>query len=54
MNFLGKNWDADHAKYIKKRQISADIFRFQAPPLLEMTDEHIRLPCAQAFADDAA
>lgn len=26
MNFWEKNWDADHAKYIKKRQISALTF----------------------------
>lgn len=43
MNFWEKNWDADHKKYIKKAaQIGFDILEFQAQPLLEMSDEHIR------------
>ena len=43
MNFWEKNWVADHAKYIKKvAKIGYDILEFQAQPLLEMTDEHIR------------
>lgn len=43
MNFWEKNWAADHAKYIKKvAKIGYDILEFQAQPLLEMTDEHIR------------
>lgn len=43
MNFWEKNWAADHAKYIKKvAKLGYDILEFQAQPLLEMTDEHIR------------
>lgn len=43
MNFWEKNWDADHAKYIKKvKKLGFDILEFQAQPLLEMTDEKIR------------
>ena len=43
MNFWEKNWSADHAKYIKKvAKLGYDILEFQAQPLLEMTDEHIR------------
>lgn len=43
MNFWEKNWDADHAKYIKKvKKFGFDILEFQAQPLLEMTDEKIR------------
>ena len=43
MNFWEKNWDADHAKYIDKAaRIGFDILEFQAQPLLEMTDDHIR------------
>ena len=43
MNFWEKNWDADHLKYIKKvKKIGYDILEFQAQPLLEMTDDHIR------------
>lgn len=52
MNFWEKNWDADHAKYIKKAaNIGFDILEFQAQPLLEMTDEHIR--SLRRLADDA-
>ena len=43
MNFWEKNWDADHAKYIKKaKDIGFDVLEFQAQPLLEMSDEKIR------------
>lgn len=43
MNFWEKNWDADHAKYIRKAaKIGYDILEFQAQPLLEMSDEKIR------------
>ncbi len=43
MNFWEKNWAADHKKYIKKaRAIGFDVLEFQAQPLLEMTDDHIR------------
>ena len=43
MNFWEKNWDADHKKYIKKAaEIGFDILEFQAQPLLEMSDDHIR------------
>ena len=51
MNFWTKNWDADHAKYIKKAaQIGFDVLEFQAQPLLEMSDEKIR--SLKALADD--
>lgn len=50
MNFWEKNWDADHAKYIKKAaSIGFDILEFQAQPLLEMSDEKIR--SLKALAD---
>ncbi len=43
MNFWEKNWDADHAKYIKKAaKIGFDVLEFQAQPLLEMSDEKLR------------
>lgn len=43
MNFWEKNWDADHKKYIRKAaKIGFDILEFQAQPLLEMSDDHIR------------
>ena len=43
MNFWEKNWDADHKKYIRKAaDIGFDILEFQAQPLLEMSDDHIR------------
>ena len=43
MNFWEKNWAADHSKYIKKvAKLGYDILEFQAQPLLEMSDEHIR------------
>lgn len=43
MNFWEKNWDADHRKYIRKAaDIGFDILEFQAQPLLEMSDDHIR------------
>ena len=51
MNFWEKNWDADHAKYIKKaKEIGFDVLEFQAQPLLEMSDEKIR--SLKALADD--
>ena len=43
VNFWEKNWDVDHKKYIKKAaEIGFDILEFQAQPLLEMSDDHIR------------
>ena len=43
MNFWEKNWDADHAKYIKKAAaIGFDVLEFQAQPLLEMSDDKLR------------
>lgn len=43
MNFWEKGWAADHAKYIRKAStIGFDILEFQAQPLLEMTDDHLR------------
>ena len=43
MNFWEKNWDADHAKYIKKvKKRGFDILEFQEQPLLDMSDEKIR------------
>jgi len=43
MNFWEKNWDADHAKYIKKaKKIGFDVLEFQAQPLLDMSDERLR------------
>ncbi len=43
MNFWEKNWDADHKKYIKKAsEIGFDVLEFQAQPLLEMTDDHMK------------
>ena len=43
MNFWEKGWAADHKKYIKKAaELGFDILEFQAQPLLEMTDDHIR------------
>ena len=51
MNFWEKNWDADHAKYIKKAAaIGFDVLEFQAQPLLEMSDE--KLLSLKAMADD--
>ena len=51
MNFWEKNWDADHAKYIKKaKNIGFDVLEFQAQPLLEMTDDKIR--SLKALADE--
>ena len=43
MNFWEKGWAADHTKYIQKAaEIGFDILEFQAQPLLEMSDDHIR------------
>ncbi len=51
MNFWEKNWDADHAKYIKKaKDIGFDVLEFQAQPLLEMSDE--KLKSLKSMADD--
>lgn len=51
MNFWEKNWDADHAKYIKKvSRIGFDVLEFQAQPLLEMSDGKLR--SLKALADD--
>lgn len=51
MNFWEKNWNADHAKYIDKAaRIGFDILEFQAQPLLDMTDDHIRELRKQADA----
>lgn len=42
MNFWEKNWDADHAKYIKKaKKLGFDVLEFQAQPLLLMSDEKL-------------
>lgn len=52
MNFWEKGWAADHRKYIKKAaEIGFDILEFQAQPLLEMSDSHIRE--LRKAADDA-
>ncbi len=52
MNFWEKNWNADHKKYIKKAAgIGFDVLEFQAQPLLEMSDDHIRE--LRKTADDA-
>ena len=52
MNFWEKNWDADHKKYIDKAaKIGFDILEFQAQPLLEKSDDHIRE--LRKRADDA-
>ncbi len=52
MNFWEKNWDADHKKYIDKAaKIGFDVLEFQAQPLLEMSDDHIRE--LRKRADDA-
>jgi len=51
MNFWEKNWDADHAKYIRKaKKIGFDILEFQAQPLLEMDNSKIR--SLKALADE--
>ena len=51
MNFWEKNWAADHAKYIRKAAaIGFDILEFQAQPLLDMTDKHLK--SLKALADD--
>lgn len=52
MNFWEKTWAADHKKYIRKAaEIGFDILEFQAQPLLEMSDDHIRE--LRRAADDA-
>lgn len=51
MNFWEKNWDADHAKYIKKAaDIGYDVLEFQAQALLNMSDEKIK--SLKKLADD--
>ena len=51
MNFWEKDWDADHAKYIKKAaDIGYDVLEFQAQPLLEMSDE--KLKSLKGLADE--
>ena len=51
MNFWEKNWNADHAKYIKKAaDIGFDILEFQAQPLLEMSKD--KMKGLKALADD--
>lgn len=51
MNFWERNWDADHAKYIRKaKAIGFDVLEFQAQPLLEMSDDKIR--SLKALADE--
>ena len=51
MNFWEKNWDADHKKYIRKAaEIGFDVLEFQAQPLLEMSDDHIRSLRSEADA----
>lgn len=43
MNFWEKNWAADHKKYIKKASdIGFDVLEFQAQPLLEMSNDHMK------------
>ena len=43
MNFWEKNWAADHKKYIcKVAKLGFDVLEFQAQPLLDMTDDHLR------------
>lgn len=43
MNFWEKGWAADHKRYIRKAaDIGFDILEFQAQPLLQMSNEHIR------------
>ncbi len=52
MNFWERDWNADHKKYIKKAAgIGFDVLEFQAQPLLEMSDDHIRE--LRKTADDA-
>ena len=51
MNFWEKNWDADHAKYIKKAaEIGFDVLEFQAQPLLEMSKE--KMSGLKSLADE--
>lgn len=51
MNFWEKNWAADHEKYIRKAaKIGFDILEFQAQPLLEMSDSHLKH--LKSVADD--
>lgn len=51
MNFWENNWEADHAKYIKKAaEIGYDILEFQAQALLNMSDA--RMEELKAIAKD--
>ena len=51
INFWEKNWDCDHAKYIKKASdLGFDVLEFQAQALLEMSKE--RLTELKKMADD--
>ncbi len=51
INFWEKNWNADHAKYIRKAaKIGFDVLEFQAQSLLEMTPDHMR--ALKQCADD--
>ena len=43
MNFWESDWNADHAKYIRKAAgLGYDILEFQAQPLLEFPDHHLK------------
>lgn len=43
MNFWESDWNADHAKYIRKvAGLGYDILEFQAQPLLEFRDNHLK------------
>ena len=51
INFWEKNWDCDHAKYIKKASdLGFDVLEFQAQALLEMSKE--RMTELKKMADD--
>jgi len=51
MNFWENDWNADHAKYIRKAaKIGFDVLEFQAQPLLEMEDD--KLKDLKKLADD--
>lgn len=51
INFWEKNWDCDHAKYIKKASdLGFDVLEFQAQALLEMSKE--RMTELKKLADD--
>lgn len=51
INFWEKNWDCDHAKYIKKAsELGFDVLEFQAQALLDMSKE--RMTELKKLADD--